>query len=329
MGRKDDAPKGEEKEEDTPVVKELKSYEDQYLELERQYEAEVHAIQMEYEAKQKPFLDERTQRLAAAGNKESVEDSGTPALPGFWTQALKNHPSFEDMIQEWDEPVLAYLRDITCKQLTSETPYKDGFKLLFDFAPNPYFEPNQVTKEYHFKEGCPYRGEVKVSEIKCTEIEWKSGKDVTVEKVQKKVKGGGAKKNKQKKEKDTPRDSFFRKFFRNLKSEEPLPEDLMQILLQGAEIEDLDDEDMDIGDEFMSNDSELASALKDQVIPFAIRWYTGEASPEDDDTEEEEESESEEESEEEEEKPKRKPAKAKSSPKTGPAHAPKEDCKQQ
>jgi len=48
-------------------------------------------------------------------------------------------------------------------------------------------------------------------------INWKPGKDVTVEVVQKKVKGGGKKKQKAKAKQETvPRPSWFR-IFRNLK----------------------------------------------------------------------------------------------------------------
>jgi nucleosome assembly protein 1-like 1 len=331
MGKKGEAPTNETPE-DSPMIKTLKELEDKYLELEREYEAEVHKIQVSFEARQKPFLEDRAKRLAV--KEDNSVDVGTPALPGFWTQALKNHPAFEDEIQEWDEPVMAYLKDVTVEQLSGEVPYSKGYKVHFHFEANPYFEPSLLTKEYHLEEVCPYRGEDKVKEIKSTEIQWKPGKDVTVEKVQKKVKGGGAKKNKQKKEKEEARDSFFRKFFRHLKCDDPLPDDLQQLVMQGDDDDDSDDDDMDLMEEFMENDRDLADALKDQIVPFAVRWYTGEAAPEDDDDDDEESEEEDESSSEEEEPPvkkggKKKPVKGKESPATGPAAAPKEECKQQ
>ena len=51
----------------------------------------------------------------------------------------------------------------------------------------------------------------------------------------------------------------------------------------------------------MENDYETGLALKDQVIPFAVRWYTGEAAPDDDSDDEDEEEEDDDESDDDEE----------------------------
>merc|ERR1719291_1187917 len=101
----------------------------------------------------------------------------------------------------------------------------------------------------------PYIGELVVKDIKATEIQWKEGKDVTVEKDAKKGKGGGAKKAKQKKEKEEARPSFFRDFFRNLSPDSPLPEDAKQQALAMAEADDEDEDD--------ENDAELLEYLMD------------------------------------------------------------------
>merc|ERR1712137_409150 len=80
------------------------------------------------------------------------------------------------------------------------------------------------------------------------------------------------------------RKSFFRYFFKNLKPGEDLPEDVM----------DEDDSDGDPGqlmEMLMENDHESGMALRDQIIPYAVRWYTGEAVMEmDDDDDEDDES---------------------------------------
>merc|ERR1712136_322490 len=81
----------------------------------------------------------------------------------------------------------------------------------------------------------------------------------------------------------------------------------------------------------------VGPAIKGQIIPYAVRWYTGEAAPDDDDDDEDdedddddddddEEDESNEESEEE-EKPKRGKAKGKAKKPAG-AGEKKEECKQ-
>merc|ERR1719330_726160 len=173
------------------------------------------------------------------------------------------------------------------------------------------------------EETNPYCGEIEVEEIKCSEIRWKPGKNVTVEIVTKKVKGGGAKKQKQKgKEKEEPRPSFFRHFFRNMKPDSELVEMLMQ------------------------SDHEVGTVLRNCIIPWAVRWYTGEAAPDyepmgDADADEESEEDDDDEESEEEAPPRRgkgggpkaaaKKAggKPKGSPQTKPGEPPKEECKQQ
>merc|ERR1712118_28199 len=111
---------------------------------------------------------------------------------------------------------------------------------------------------------------------------------------------------------EEPRDSFFRNFFRSLKKGEPLPDDVDANELRGMMGEESDDEDADddqLVEMLMEQDHEIGSACKDNIVPFAVRWYTGEASPEEDDFDEDgEEEDSEDESDSEEETPKGKKA---------------------
>merc|ERR1712060_561404 len=194
----------------------------------------------------------------------------------------KNLPTLEDQIEEWDEPVLEYCRDITKNYLSDEDMNK-GFKLEFHFVENPHFDNSVLWKEYHTEEESPYTGELDRKEIKVSEINWKPGKNVTVETIKKKTKGGGAKKAKQKgKETEEPRDSFFRNFFRNLRPDMPIPDD---VNLEAAK-EMVDDSDMEDDEEMMGllmeNDHEIGVSIGERLIPFAVRWYTGEAEPEGD-----------------------------------------------
>jgi nucleosome assembly protein 1-like 1 len=323
--------KEEEKEEDPPIVKELKVLDDKYLEIEREYEKEVEELKKKFLDRKKPLFEERQKVLVG----DAAGDKGTPKLEKFWTTALKNHPGFEDTLQEWDEDVMTYLRNVAWE------PSGDNghcLKLTFTFTENPYFEPLELVKEYHCVESSPYTQEIDVKKVVCTEIQWKPGKDVTVEKVQKKVKGGGAKKAKQKgKETIEPRNSIFRSFFRSVDSDEPFPDDLKMMILEGMggmdEMDDEDDEEM-IG-MFLENDYECATALRDSIIPYAVRWYTGEAAPEDDsdddeDSEEEDDSEDEDDEDDEEDSPAPKKGKAKADKKkAAPTGEAKEECKQQ
>merc|ERR1712136_125330 len=95
---------------------------------------------------------------------------------------------------------------------------------------------------------------------------------------------------------------------------------------------DLDDEgdedESEIIEMLMQHDHEVGQAIKGQIIPYAVRWYTGEAAPDDDDDDEDDEDDDDDDDEEEEEKPKRGKAKGKAKKPAG-AGEKKEECKQQ
>lgn len=283
-----DDPKDAEVEE-PQIVKDLKEVDDKYLEVERKYEKERNALITKYTEMQKPLLEERAKMLAGDGTAEGPA-TGTPACASFWLKALQNHPAMEGEIEDYDEPVLEYLKDIQVSMLDTEDRNK-GFRLKFIFAENPYFENAVLSKEYHTEEASPYTGDTDVTEVVGCTINWKPGKDVTVEKVTKKAKGGGAKKTKAK-EKEETRSSFFRSFFRSLKKDGKLPEDIDPheiAMAYGGDADDMDEDDM-VG-MVLENDHEVGCAIKDNIIPFAVRWYTGEAAPEQDDDDEGEEEE--------------------------------------
>jgi len=301
--------------EDLPVVKQLKELDDKYLALEREYKKEVNELTKKYTEKQRPLLEERRDMLTKC---EGSPKTGTPALEGFWLKAMKHHPELEDVIMEWDEPVLNYLVDMEKTNLDDDDGDK-GFKIAFKFLENPYFTNKELTKEWHTEETNPYCGEIDPTKIEATKIDWKPGMNVTVEKVTKKVKGGGAKKAKQRKEKEEPRPSFFRSFIPKLEQGMKLTEELR---VQAESLQDEDDEEED-DDEMLEaiiqHDYELGLALGDNIIPFAVRWYTGEAAPEmdDDDLEDEEEEEEDDDSDEDESEEEMPKGKAKAKAKAG------------
>merc|ERR1712071_251749 len=65
-----------------------------------------------------------------------------------------------------------------------------------------------------------------------------------------------------------------------LKPDMAVPDDVNLDDVGGS---DEDDDDEGIMGMLMDNDHEVGMALRDQIIPFAVRWYTGEAAPDDDD----------------------------------------------
>merc|ERR1712136_330071 len=128
----------------------------------------------------------------------------------------------------------------------------------------------------------------------------------------KKVKG--SKNAKAKKTKEQPRNSFFRFFFKTLKAGEALPADIKALRLD--ELEEV---------------HEIGCLMSRELIPYAVRWYTGEATPEDDDDEDDEDEDDgddddDDDDEEEEERPTAKSSKGKA--KAEPQKK-TEECKQQ
>jgi len=298
------APKGDEpsddEAEDTPVIKELKAIDEKYCAIEKEFEQAIEKLKASYfNEKQAPLLAERARVLTdlTFSGAEAEKEYGTPACVSFWLGAFQNADSFSEVIEEWDAPVLSYLRDVKKSNLDDKSPQK-GFKLEFFFVENPFIFNSSLWVEYHTNyDPETYRPwkEPECQEMKCSDIGWKPGKNVTVELVTKKVKGGGAKKGKQKAAaaKEESRDSLFRFLFRNLKVGDPPPEDIS--LGNGMDPSNLDEDDskacvaMFLNDQFFP----MGQMIAEQIIPYAVRFYTGEAGEDDDDDDEDEDSEDE------------------------------------
>jgi len=243
----------------------------------------------------------------------------------------------KQIVEEWDEPVLQYLADINHNELDEQVPQK-GMKLEFSFKENPYFTNSKLSVEVHTDYNAesykPWK-EPECIELKGTEIDWKPGKNVTVEVTQKKPKGGGAKKQKQKgKSKEEPRDSFFRHVFRSLKVGDDAPPELAQMM---EDDDDMDDEELVA--EALEQGYDMANVFAQELIPYAVRFYTGEAAEDDSDDDEESESEDEDDDDDDDEedsedepppaKGKKKPQGKKGGGKGYPGGEKQEECKQQ
>lgn len=258
-----------------PIVQDLKIVDDKYLDEEQKYEREVQELLRRYQALKEPLYQERLQVLTNSPEVDGVVAScGTPGLRGFWPEALLHLPTLEDLIEQWDLPVLDYLRNIESAPLDPDN-MGNGFRLTFSFVDNPYISNETLWKEYHTIETSPYNPQVDV-EIRASPIEWKPGQDVTVEEVKKKKKAGSS--AKPSKTKLEPRDSFFRGFFRSMKRGDPIPDDVnleeAAALCGGCSKEKAEERMMGL---LLENDIQIGRSVRDQLIPYAIRWYTGEA----------------------------------------------------
>lgn len=319
-----------------PVKRRLKALKKIQLEstkIEAKFYEEVHKLECKYHELYKPLYEQRIKitkgdyepndeecewpsddededlpdevkekvKLEDEKSKKDVEEKDVKGVPEFWLTIFKNVDMLQEMVQEYDEPVLQKLTDITVT--FSEAPM--GFTLHFYFAPNDYFSNTVLTKEYEMKcepsEDDPFSFEgPEIFKCKGCTINWKEGKNLTVKTVKKKQKHK-SKGNVRTITKQVKNDSFF-----NFFDPPPIPDDPNA---------DIDPETQDL----LTADFEIGHYIRDRIIPRAVLFFTGEALEEDDFDEEDEEEEDGEEGEEEEDDPDFDPSKAKQ----------QQECKQQ
>uniref|UniRef100_A0A8I6WSZ7 Nucleosome assembly protein n=1 Tax=Hordeum vulgare subsp. vulgare TaxID=112509 RepID=A0A8I6WSZ7_HORVV len=128
---------------------------------------------------------EPTSENAAEGG-----DSDAKGIPDFWLTALKSNEVLSEEIQERDEPILKYLKDMKWSRIDDPK----GFKLEFFFHANPFLKNSVQTKTYHMvDEDDPILEKaIELTHHVCwrTEIEWYPGKNVTQKILKKKPKKG-------------------------------------------------------------------------------------------------------------------------------------------
>lgn len=229
--------------------------------------------------KEKAKIEDVTEKKEGEADAPKL-DENTKGVPDFWLTIFKNVDMLAEMVQPHDEPILRHLQDIQLKLKAGS-----GFLLEFVFEPNDYFTNPVLTKEYFIRftvdpeNPLGYEGP---DIVRCTgcEIDWKKGKNVTVRVVKKvqKHKNRGTKRTVTQTVKN---DSFFN-FFDPPKVEE----------------NEEPDEDTEA---LLTADFEIGHFLRENIIPRAVLYFTGEALDEDDEDYDEEEGDDENEDEDEEE----------------------------
>jgi len=74
---------------------------------------------------------------------------------------------------------LQYLKE--GEEVAAEAKGKFGFRILFYFEPNSYFENDVLTKTYLYQEEVGYSGDFVYDRALGTTIKWKEEKDLTKE----------------------------------------------------------------------------------------------------------------------------------------------------
>ena len=111
-------------------------------------------------------------------------------IPEFWLTALRNHIGLREIITERDAGALKYLVDVRIDHISVEDAdekqgdadqSKPGYKIIFEFAPNEFFENKILEKSYFYGQEVDYFGEFVYELATGTTIQWKEDKDLTKE----------------------------------------------------------------------------------------------------------------------------------------------------
>jgi len=266
-------------------VEALKGVQVKQNELQNQYKRECLELEKKYLELQKPLYDRRnaittgsaqpTAEEIEAGEKSSLKDDPTytplpkdtedaPGIPEFWLTALRNHVGLSELITDRDAGALKHLLDISIAYLSADEP-KPGFKIIFKFSPNEYFENETLVKTYVYQEEVGYSGDFVYDRAIGTDIRWKEEKDLTKEFEIKKQRNKNTNRTRLVR-KAHPTDSFFNFFT------PPIPP--AEDALDNGEI---DEDELDEIEEKLEMDYQIGEDLKEKIIPRAIDYFTGKA----------------------------------------------------
>lgn len=265
-------------------VRALKHLQSETDKLEDEFEKEEAALLKKYAELKAPFFARRSEIVTGTsepkpeelvkkeGEEElkstSTETADVKGIPEFWLTTLQHTDEFGELITEDDEPALKHLIDVTSTPLPDEEKATPSFVLNFHFSPNDYFDNTIISKKYILSsEG----GDMIFDHTESTEIKWKAGKNLTKKMVtqQQKIKGGkGGRGGRGGKgasaptktvtvEKDVP--SFFRYFAADPTDDEVEDEQELQ--------------------DIMESDYEMGLTVRDQIIPDAVKYFTGDIEP--------------------------------------------------
>lgn len=237
-----------------------------------QYMAELYDLQAKHWDACAPILEKR-------GKIISGEDDGGQGLRDFWLLAMQAHEDVKRCIEEWDEPVLRYVADIN----VAFTHEQQGFRIDFIFDENPFFTNVALAQRFFID----VDGQLRPGQG--TAIDWRLGQNVTLCTLAKHEVSGDAHRHQQQHKrrnhhhfagskdairqrsgtKVVARDSFFHFFGEGGAG--------------GAGVRVSVGEEEEAG-AVMDEDGQVQTglALKDEVIPFAVKYYTGEVNHDDD-----------------------------------------------
>lgn len=248
--------------------------------INEEYLKERIVLENKYLALRSPTYEKRVDIITGKVDVEHKVENAEPSpendvevkgIPNFWVQAIQNHPVVGPLLTESDIPALQSLQDIKVAYNEDWT----GFKLTFIFGDNEFFTNKELTKSYTVTPNLLDEKAPSLTAVDGTEIEWKEKKNLCEEEVKKKQKGKGGKKGNQTRLVTViqPKASFFHYFT------DP------DVNKGEHDEEDDDEEDNKNGESqfklSVDEDYEVGHSFRAEIIPEAIRWFTGEACDDD------------------------------------------------
>jgi len=191
---------------------------------------EILKVEQKYNKLRKPHYETRNELIKK--------------IPNFWVTAFVNHPQISAILDEDDEECLHYLSKVEVEEFDD---IKSGYRIKLSFDENPFFENQQIVKEFHLGSQDP--------SSTSTEIKWK--KDMNLAEKDKAEKGSTR--------------SFFSWFTDNADAasddiaevikDDMWPNPLQYFLVPDVEMqEDGDDDDLDDEEEEGDDDVEDEAA---------------------------------------------------------------------
>jgi len=93
---------------------------------------EILKVEQKYNKMRKPFFEKRNDLIKK--------------IPNFWVTAFVNHPQISAILDEEEEECLHYLTKLEVEEFED---IKSGYRIKFFFDENPFFDNDQLVKEFH------------------------------------------------------------------------------------------------------------------------------------------------------------------------------------
>ncbi|KMZ59724.1 Nucleosome assembly protein 1.2 [Zostera marina] len=250
----------------------LKEIQNRHDDLKIDFQNDLQLLKEKYNKMYQPLYKKRSEIVNGFVEVDGItktESSADVGIPDFWLTALTSNEIISWEINDNDKEALKYLKDIKWQNLGDD---KRGFKLEFYFDVNPFFSNSILTKTYYVSED---EDEDVLEKATGTVIDWYPGKNLLEIKE-----GSDYGKEEEEAEVDAEKEdiefshyhSFF-KFFSPMDEEEEEEDEVED------EVEDEEDDDSAVSDlqNSIEHDFEIGYIIKENIIPQAVAWYTGEA----------------------------------------------------